>query len=121
MATNHSREQVCTVEIAAGADGRLLALRGRVLVNLGAYSRTHGMVLPKNTLDHLLGPYRWKAFECESLGVLTNKTPAGTYRGPGRFGARTGHDAIGDRSRRIRPVTNPVRAGRRITTNPTPR
>ena len=85
MATNHSREQECRIEIAADADGRLLALRGRVLVNLGAYSRTHGMVLPKNTLDHLLGPYRWEAFECESLGVLTNKTPAGTYRGPGQF------------------------------------
>jgi carbon-monoxide dehydrogenase large subunit len=85
MATNHSREQECRIEIAAAADGRLLGLRARVLVSLGAYSRTHGMVLPKNTLDHLLGPYRWDAFACESLGVLTNKTPAGTYRGPGQF------------------------------------
>ena len=85
VATNHSREQECRLEIAAAADGRLLALRARALVNLGAYSRTHGMVLPKNTLDHLLGPYRWEAFECESLGVLTNKTPAGTYRGPGQY------------------------------------
>jgi carbon-monoxide dehydrogenase large subunit len=32
---------------------------------------------------HLPGPYVWEAFEIESVGVTTNRTPVGTYRGPG--------------------------------------
>src|SRR5204862_385392 len=33
------------------------------------------------------GPYRIPHFACEVQAVLTNKTPTGTYRGPGRFEA----------------------------------
>lgn len=85
VAMNHSREQVAELELAADADGRLLGFRARIWVALGGYTRTHGMVLAKNTLSHLAGPYEWEGFEAEALGVLTNKTPAGTYRGPGQF------------------------------------
>ena len=85
IAQNHSREQVAELELAAAEDGRFLAFRARIWVGLGAYTRTHGMVLATNTLSHLAGPYEWEAFEAEALGVLTNKTPAGTYRGPGQF------------------------------------
>jgi CO/xanthine dehydrogenase Mo-binding subunit len=85
VATNHSREQHAEVEIAGSADGNLLAIRLRAFVDLGAYVRTNAMVLPLNTATHLPGPYRWKAVAAESYGVLTNKTPAGTYRGPGMY------------------------------------
>lgn len=84
LAANHSREQTCQLELAADSDGRLRGFRARVMVDLGAYARTHGMVLAKNTTSHLPGPYHWDAFEVEALGVLTPKTPAGTYRGPGQ-------------------------------------
>jgi carbon-monoxide dehydrogenase large subunit len=85
LATNHSREQHCDLAIAATADGRLLGFRARAWVDMGAYCRTHGLVLAYNTLTHLAGPYRWDAFEARAAAVLTNKTPAGTYRGPAQY------------------------------------
>ncbi len=87
VAANHSREQQCRIEVAAAADGRLLAFRAAIRVDLGAYVRTNGTILVTNTVTHLPGPYRWDAFDVEAVGVLTNKTPAGTYRGPGQYEA----------------------------------
>lgn len=85
LATNHSREQVAELELAADSSGKLLAIRLRALVDLGAYVRTNALVLPLNTATHIAGPYRWEAVDAEALGVLTNKTPVATYRGPGMF------------------------------------
>jgi carbon-monoxide dehydrogenase large subunit/6-hydroxypseudooxynicotine dehydrogenase subunit gamma len=39
------------------------------------------------TAGLLPGPYRWPAYRCEVNQVVTNKTPAGTYRAPGRYEA----------------------------------
>ena len=86
-ACNHSREQVHDVALALAADGRFLALRDRFLNNTGAYIRTHGLVVPGMTAALLPGPYRWPAYRCEMSQVVTNKTPAGTYRAPGRYEA----------------------------------
>jgi aerobic carbon-monoxide dehydrogenase large subunit len=86
IALNHSREQEWEVEYAASADGELLGFRARAWWNQGAYARTHGSVLlPKLMLNHMPGPYRWKAYEASAGTVLSNKTPAGTYRGPGQY------------------------------------
>jgi aerobic carbon-monoxide dehydrogenase large subunit len=85
MATNHSRQQYHDVEIGVRRDGTILALRDRFSVDLGAYIRTHGVVVPELTIALLPGPYRIPNYECEALCVLTNKTPTGTYRGPGRY------------------------------------
>jgi carbon-monoxide dehydrogenase large subunit len=86
-ALNHSREQVHDVAIALRADGTFLALRDRFVMNTGAYVRTHGAVVPNMTVALLPGPYRWSAYDCTAQQVLTNKTPAGTYRAPGRYEA----------------------------------
>jgi CO/xanthine dehydrogenase Mo-binding subunit len=86
-ASNHSREQVHDVTLAVAADGRFLALRDRFLNNAGAYVRTHGLVVPGMTAALLPGPYRWPAFRVEANQVVSNKTPAGTYRAPGRYEA----------------------------------
>ncbi len=86
-ALNHSREQVHDVEVALRADGTLLAMRDRFVMNTGAYVRTHGSVVPGMTAALLPGPYRWDAYDCTARQVLTNKTPAGTYRAPGRYEA----------------------------------
>ena len=87
MATNHSREQVHEVELALRRDGTILAMRDRFLNDQGGYIRTHGATVPKLTSALLPGPYRIPAYRCEVACVLTNKTPTGTYRGPGRFEA----------------------------------
>ena len=86
-ACNHSREQVHDVALALDADGRFLGLRDRFLNNTGAYIRTHGLVVPGMTAALLPGPYRWPAYRCDVSQVVTNKTPAGTYRAPGRYEA----------------------------------
>jgi carbon-monoxide dehydrogenase large subunit len=85
--TNHSREQVHEIELALGADGEFLALRDRFAFNTGAYVRTHGAVVPNMTAALLPGPYTWRAYSCEMRQFVSNKTPAGTYRAPGRYEA----------------------------------
>jgi carbon-monoxide dehydrogenase large subunit len=87
LATNHSREIECTLEIACEADGRFIGLRGRVLGDLGAYVRTNGGVVPAKAAQFMPGPYRMPDCEFEVLALMTNKTPVGTYRGPGRYEA----------------------------------
>ncbi|QFY10224.1 molybdopterin-dependent oxidoreductase [Nonomuraea phyllanthi] len=83
VATNHAREQEHDLEIAATADGRLLAFRDRAWCDQGAYVRSQGILPALLPALHLPGPYRWEAFSVETQGVLTNRTPVGTYRGPG--------------------------------------
>src|SRR6266849_4343531 len=85
MATNHSRQQDHDIEIGFDRDGRIVALVDRFTADMGAYIRTHGVVVPELTAALLPGPYRIANYSCEVRCVLTNKTPTGTYRGPGRF------------------------------------
>ncbi len=84
-ATNHSREQVHRVEMAVKSDGTFLGLRDELINNTGAYVRTHGMTVPAMSAAMLPGPYRWPAYRAEVRSVVTNKTPGGTYRSPGRY------------------------------------
>jgi carbon-monoxide dehydrogenase large subunit len=87
MIATHSREVEIEVEIACERDGTLVALRGEAWVDMGAYVRTSGAIPPRNVAQFLSGPYRVPHIEVRSSMVLTNKTPIGTYRGPGRFEA----------------------------------
>ncbi|MBA2447125.1 MAG: xanthine dehydrogenase family protein molybdopterin-binding subunit [Chloroflexi bacterium] len=87
VATNHSRQQVHQIELALRCDGTILAMRDRFLNDQGAYVRTHGVTVAALTSAMLPGPYRIPAYRSEVACVLTNKTPTGTYRGPGRFEA----------------------------------
>jgi carbon-monoxide dehydrogenase large subunit len=83
VAANHSREQVHEIAVAARADGTLAAFEDRLWCDLGAYARTHGVLPAVLPGSHLPGPYVWQAFAVTSHAVLTNRTPVGTYRGPG--------------------------------------
>ncbi len=84
-AMNHSREQVHRVELALRADGTFLGLRDTFVNNTGAYVRTHGMTVPGLSISMLPGPYALPAYRGEYRSVLTNTTPCGTYRSPGRY------------------------------------
>jgi carbon-monoxide dehydrogenase large subunit len=83
VATNHAREQEHEIEIAATSDGRLLAFRDRAWCDHGGYVRSQGILPELLPAVSMAGPYVWEAFALESTGVLTNRTPVGTYRGPG--------------------------------------
>jgi carbon-monoxide dehydrogenase large subunit len=87
IATNHARDVSCTLEIACSRDGAILALRGHSNVDVGAYLRTNGATGARNTAQILSGPYRVPNVHMEVSLHVTNKTPVGTYRGPGRFEA----------------------------------
>ena len=87
IAANHAREAECELQIACRYDGTILALAGDVHVDVGAYNRTNGMVAARNIAQFLSGPYRIPDIRIGASLVLTNKTPVGTYRGPGRFEA----------------------------------
>ncbi|HEV2100891.1 MAG TPA: molybdopterin cofactor-binding domain-containing protein, partial [Stellaceae bacterium] len=84
-AMNHAREADCEVEIACRRDGAILGVRGEVFVDLGAYVRTNGLIQPRTLAQCLTGPYRVPNVRMTSTALLTNKTPSGTYRGPGRY------------------------------------
>lgn len=83
VATNHAREQVHDVAVAATVDGRLLGLTSTAWVDQGAYVRTQGILPALLPAFHLPGPYVWEAFDVVAHAVLTHRTPVGTYRGPG--------------------------------------
>jgi carbon-monoxide dehydrogenase large subunit len=85
MAMNHARQAECDVEIACDKDGKILGLRGKVWVDMGAYMRTNGAVGARNIVQFMSGPYRIPNVELDAVLLMTNKTPVGTYRGPGRF------------------------------------
>jgi carbon-monoxide dehydrogenase large subunit len=87
IAANHAREAECELQIACRYDGTILALAGNAHVDLGAYARTNGMVGARNIAQFLSGPYRISHIGIDVSLLLTNKTPVGTYRGPGRFEA----------------------------------
>lgn len=84
-ATNHSREQKHHVVVGFDESGRIHALRDEIFVDTGAYIRTHGVTVPVLTQGMFPGPYDIRALEFKTHVVATNKTPTGTYRGPGRF------------------------------------
>ena len=85
MCLNHAREAECDVEIACTRDGTILGLRGHAYVDVGAYMRTNGAVGARNIAQFMSGPYRIPNIDIDVALQLTNKTPVGTYRGPGRF------------------------------------
>jgi CO/xanthine dehydrogenase Mo-binding subunit len=85
IAANHSREQVHRIRAATDADGVILAIDDEFWFNQGAYARTHGATVPEVTATMLPGPYKIPAYRTTGHIRLTNVTPAGTYRAPGRF------------------------------------
>ena len=87
MATNHSREVDCDIEIACTRDGVILGLRGHVYGDMGAYIRTNGGVVPAKAAQFLPGPYRICDVAITVEALVTSKTPVGTVRAPGRFEA----------------------------------
>ena len=85
IAANHSREQHHHVRAAIDSNGRILAIDDEFFHDQGAYMRTHGATVPDLAAAMLGGPYRVPAYRVQGHVRLTNKTPAGTYRAPGRF------------------------------------
>ena len=85
MAANHSRQQHHKVRAAVDGDGRILGIDDEFFHDQGGYVRTHAATVPDLTAAMLPGPYRVPAYRALGHVRLTNKTPGGTYRAPGRY------------------------------------
>jgi aerobic carbon-monoxide dehydrogenase large subunit len=85
VAANHSRQQVHKIRAAVDSDGVILAIDDRYFHDQGAYVRTHAARVVHMTAGILPGPYRVPAYRAIGHFRLTNKTPAATYRAPGRY------------------------------------
>jgi aerobic carbon-monoxide dehydrogenase large subunit len=82
--TWHGRGQLQDVELAARRDGTVLAVRSRILADMGAHLEPYSAFVPTITPDLQTGCYQIAASENATLGVYTNKAPTGPYRGAGR-------------------------------------
>ncbi len=85
IAANQSRQQRHKVRAAVDAQGGILAIDDEFFHDQGGYVRTHAATVPDLAAAMLPGPYRVPAFRAVGHVRLTNKTPCGTYRAPGRF------------------------------------
>lgn len=85
MCANHARDQVHIMRAAIDARGFILGLDSTFYTDQGAYIRTHGATVSDLAAAFLPGPYVIPAYRVEGHIRLTNKTPSGTYRAPGRF------------------------------------
>ena len=85
QATVHGRGQIQDIELAADADGRLTAIRVRILGDMGAYLQLVTPGVPLLGAFLYAGVYDLPAaydFSCTS--VFTTMTPTDAYRGAGR-------------------------------------
>ena len=97
ISANHSRDQVHRLRAAVTAEGVIEALDDEFWLDQGAYVRTHAATVPTLTASMLPGPYRIPNYRVSCHVRLTNKTPAGTYRSPGRYEGTFARERLIDR------------------------
>ena len=101
LALNHSRDQVHRIRAAIDSRGFILGLDDEIYSDQGAYVRSHGVTVVDLATAMLPGPYIIPAYRARAHVRLTNKTPAGTYRAPGRYESTFARermlDAVADR------------------------
>jgi carbon-monoxide dehydrogenase large subunit len=79
------RDGVLEGELALDGAGRILALRVRTFVGIGAYTSTFSAIFAtNNTKNCLSSVYAIPAIQIDVTMVLTNTAPLGPYRGAGR-------------------------------------
>jgi carbon-monoxide dehydrogenase large subunit len=82
-ASNHEREQDWDLEVAVDAQGKLLAVRGRVCHDHGSATPS-GLSTLQNSGTNFLGPYVLPALHLDFAACLTNLAPVTSSRGAGR-------------------------------------
>jgi len=88
----HPKRHPITMHYTVGADaeGRLTAVRARMIGDTGAYASV-GMKVLERAAGHSCGPYRVPNVDIEARTVYTNNVPCGAMRG---FGANQASFAI---------------------------
>src|SRR5213593_919797 len=78
------RDNVSTTELALDADGKFLALRVAIGLNIGAYLTPRSAGPGTNNVGGVAGVYTTPAIHVQTTGIFTNTTVTGPYRGAGR-------------------------------------
>ncbi|MFQ5593987.1 MAG: xanthine dehydrogenase family protein molybdopterin-binding subunit [Anaerolineae bacterium] len=84
QATNHGRDHIHIVELAADADGRVRGLKLSGIADVGAYYMRATPIPGTHTIEMAGGPYQIPNVRAEITGVFTNKLSTEPYRGAGR-------------------------------------
>lgn len=87
LAANQSRDQLHHIRAGIDRRGVVLGLDAEFWTDQGGYVRTHGVRVSDITTAFLPGPYLVPDYRVAGHVRLTNKTPAGSYRAPGRYEA----------------------------------
>ena len=84
VALGHGRAQIQYVTIGGTRDGRVKALRARILQDSGAWVDVGSVLAPFMTRPMLSGVYAIERIESRTISITTNTTPTVAYRGAGR-------------------------------------
>lgn len=85
LSDTHGRDNVTEGELALDAAGKFLALRVRIIANMGAYLSTFAPFVPTFAGTGVLaGVYGFSAISADVIGVYTHTVPVDAYRGAGR-------------------------------------
>ena len=85
-----------TYEAGCDAEGRLTALRARMVGDSGPYASV-GMKVLERAAGHAGGPYAWPTIDVESVAVRTNNPVCGAFRGFGANQAQFAAEGVLDR------------------------
>ena len=93
----HPKRHPITLDYTVGADaeGRLVAVRARIIGDTGAYASV-GMKVLERAAGHSCGPYRVPNVDIEARTVYTNNPPCGAMRGFGANQASFGIEGVMD-------------------------
>ena len=94
VANAHAREQRIDVEVAAKSDGTITGMRATFYAVLGGQLATPGMGPGWASAASLIGPYDIPNVSSTLIGVVTNRSPYGAYRGWGQPKANFAHERI---------------------------
>jgi xanthine dehydrogenase molybdenum-binding subunit len=94
----HAKRHPIRIEstVACDADGRLLALRSRMVGDSGPYASV-GMKVLERSAGHASGPYVVPAIDVDAVAVRTNNPVCGAFRGFGANQAQFAMEGLMDR------------------------
>ncbi len=94
----HPKRHPVRIELSAGcdADGRLTALRARMLGDSGPYASV-GMKVLERAAGHACGPYAVPVVDVEAVAARTNNSIGGAFRGFGANQAQFATEGAMDR------------------------
>jgi carbon-monoxide dehydrogenase large subunit len=84
VATTHGRDIIGYIDIAATRAGNLLAIKLRLIADIGAYNMLLTAAIPTLTMMMASATYDVPVVRASLTEVFTNKTPTDAYRGAGR-------------------------------------